>query len=529
MDVDTDVIVIGSGAGGLAAALPLAQAGESVLVVEQHNVPGGLCHSFRKKGHRFSPGIHYVGQIGEGGSMRKIYEGLGVADDLAFFEMNPDGYEHIQIGSQFIDIPSGKQATIERFKQRFPADAQGIEDYFSLVDKICRQLPIVSETRSFREFLAVPFRTREMGRYGLFSLKKTLDDRITHPLLKVFLSIQCGDHGLPPSRTPFALHAAVTGHYLDGAYYPKGGGRAIPRAFVRALKKHKGDILLSTSVEKIITEKNKQGRHAIGIQLGDGTELRAKKIISNASPQITYEQLVGREFLSKKLQKKLDKMTYTTAALTLYIATDLDLAGMNLDSGNYWYTPFTDVEAYYRQTQNPNIVHAEELPGIFVGITSLKDPDSFRNGHHTIEAVSFISYDIFRQWQHTTYGNRPDDYHRLKQKLTASMLKTIEHIIPGISGHLIYCDLSTPLTNDHYVKSTKGSCYGTEKTLGQFGPFSFKNRSEIKNLFLCGASTTAHGLSGATASGMGVASTLLSCRPSELLQNTGQTLKVRPS
>jgi len=524
--LDADVIVIGSGAGGLSAALPLAQAGMSVIVIEQHNVPGGLCHSFRKNGYRFSPGIHYVGQLGEGGSMREIYEGLGVADDLTFFEMNPDGYEHIQIGQQRIDIPSGKHATIERFKQRFPADAQGIEDYFSLVDKICRQLPIVPETRSFLEFLTVPFRTREMGRYGLFSLKRTLDARISDPLLKTFLSVQCGDHGLPPSKTPFALHAAVVGHYLEGGYYPKGGGRAIPKAFVRALRKNKGQILLSSSVEKILTEKNKTGRHAIGVRLADGTELRAKTIISNASPKITYEQLIGRQHLSQKLRRQLDSFTYTTAALVLYLATDLDLTKMNFDSGNYWYTPFNDVEEYYRRIQNPDVVNADECPGVFLGISSLKDPGSLRNGHHTIEAVNFISYDIFKQWQHTTYNNRPEEYYALKQKLTASMLKTIEHIIPGISEHLIYCDLSTPLTNEHYVRSTNGSCYGTEKTLRQLGPFSFKGRSEIKNLFLCGASTTAHGLSGATSSGMGVASTLLSCRPSELLKNTGQTLNV---
>ncbi len=526
--MDADVIVIGSGAGGLAAALPLAQAGESVIVIEQHNVPGGLCHSFRKKGYRFSPGVHYVGQLGDGGSMREIYEGLGVADDLVFFEMNPDGYEHIQVGQEFMDIPSGKQATIERFKQRFPADAKGIENYFSLVDKICGQLSIVPETRGLLELLTVPFRTREMGRYGLFSLKRTLDDRISDPLLKAFLSVQCGDHGLPPSRTPFALHAAVTGHYLEGGYYPEGGGRAIPRAFVRALRKNRGKILLSTPVEKILTERNKKGRYAIGVRLGNGEELRAKKIISNASPKITYEQLIGREFLSKKLLRQLDQFTYTTAALVLYIATDLDLARMNFDSGNYWYTPFHDPEVYYQRAQSPSVVDADECPGVFVGISSMKDPNSFRNGHHTIEAVSFISYEVFRQWQHTTYNNRPDDYHALKRKLTASMLKTIEHIIPGISDHLVYCDLSTPLTNDHYVKSTNGSCYGTEKTWRQFGPFSFKNRSEIKNLFLCGASTMAHGVSGATSSGIGVASGLLSCRPSELLKNTGQILKVIP-
>ena len=297
---DADVIVIGSGAGGLSAALPLAQAGKRVIVIEQHNVPGGLCHSFTENGCRFSPGIHYVGQIGDGGFMRGIYEGLGVANDLTFFEMNPDGYEHIRIGGDAFAVPSGKEATVERFQQRFPSQVRGIEGYFHLVERICSELPVVPETRSFLEFVTVPYRTRHMGRYGLYTLKKILDDRLSDPLLKAFLSVQCGDHGLPPQKTPFALHAAVVGHYLNGGYYPQGGGRAIPRAFVRALRKHHGQILLSTNVVRILTEASRKGRTAVGVQLADGRELRAHKIISNASPHITYNTLDARATMRRK-------------------------------------------------------------------------------------------------------------------------------------------------------------------------------------------------------------------------------------
>ncbi len=458
--------------------------------------------------------------------MRGVYEGLGVANDLTFYEMNPDGYEHIRIGGDAFDMPSGKEATVERFQQRFPSQARGIEDYFSLVERICSELPVVPETRSFLDFLTVPYRTRHMGRYGLYSLKRILDDRISDPLLKAFLSMQCGDHGLPPSKTPFALHAAVVGHYLNGGYYPKGGGRAIPRAFVRALRKHHAQLLLSTNVVKILTEASSKGRAAVGVQLADGQELRAHKIISNASPHITYDNLVGREHISSKLRKKLDSATYTTSAVVLYLATDLDLHAMALDSGNYWYAKSPDFEAYYSQSRSSTIAEVDEVPGVFLGVTSMKDPTSFRNGHHVIEAVNFISYDVFRCWRNTQVGERPEEYRALKRKLTAAMLKTIENIIPGISDHILYSDLSTPLSSEHYVQSTQGACYGTEKTLRQIGPFSFHNRSEIENLYLCGASTTAHGLSGSTSSGLGVASMLLSCRPSELLKDTGQKLNV---
>ena len=79
-----DTIVIGSGPGGLAAAVALARGGQKVLVLEQHSLPGGWSHSFTLEGHRFSPGVHYLGALHEGGGLRRLYEGLGVAGDVEF-------------------------------------------------------------------------------------------------------------------------------------------------------------------------------------------------------------------------------------------------------------------------------------------------------------------------------------------------------------------------------------------------------------------------------------------------------------
>ncbi len=121
VNLDYDSIVIGSGAGGLTAAVALAQAGKKVLVLEQHDRPGGWTHSFTKHGYRFSPGVHYIGSLEEGGGLRRIYDGLGVSPDLVFCELNPDGYDHVFIGERRVDFPRGRNNLVDRLKTAIPA------------------------------------------------------------------------------------------------------------------------------------------------------------------------------------------------------------------------------------------------------------------------------------------------------------------------------------------------------------------------------------------------------------------------
>ncbi len=510
-----DTIIIGSGAGGLAAAICLSRAGQKVLVLEKHTVPGGWCHSFYLNGHRFTPGVHYIGLLGEGESTSDLYKGLGIANDLVFFRMNPDAYEHCWIGDEKFDYPSNLEDLKNRLSKRFPKEKKNIAKYLTLVKNVSEQIYSLPYIKGFWQKLTTPYRTRHMGKYGLFSLKRVINWHIKDPLLKNILNIQCGDHGLQPKKAAFPLHCALMSHYFNGSYYPMGGGGALIKAKTNALKKHNGTIRTNTGVKKILTKEDGKVKKAIGVELENGEKLYATNIISNADPGITYLKLIGKENISNKLQKKLLKTKYSCTSLMLFLTVNLDVKKAGLDSGNIWLMPDKDADDFYDKLMTEDILKEDAFEGMFISCTTLKDPSSYNGKEHSLEVITYINYKAFEAFENENI-ERSKAYLDFKEKLTEKMIKGLEKAIPNIREHIIHQELGTPITNEYYVNSTRGNVYGTEKSLKHIGPFAYKPKSEIKNLYLCGASILSHGVAGAAHSGVETASIILDCEADSL-------------
>ena len=507
-----DSIIVGSGVGGLATAICLARAGQKVLVLEQHYVPGGWSHSFTLGGQRFSPGVHYVGLLDEGQSTSDLYRGLGIANDMVFFRMNPQAYEHCIIGDYKIDLPAGVKNLEEVLAKRFPKEKKNINEYLTLVQKVNYELQLMPKLKGWWQKLTVPFRTKNFGKFSLFPLKRVIGWHIKDPLLQTILNIQCGDHGLPPSRACFPVHTSVMGHYFDGGFYPMGGGGGIVKAMTNGVKRNGGEVRVKQAVDNIIIKNNK----AIGVKLKNNSIIYAKNIISNADPSITYLNLIGKEHLSKKLVKKLEKTKYSVTSLILFLTLDMDVTLHGIDSGNIWMLKDENIDQHFNDLMTEDITIGSDFPALFMSCTTIKDPASFNGRYHNFEVVTYVSYENIKEFKGVD-DYHCDEYKEFKKKIIEKLMNNVEKIIPGAKQNVIQAELGTPMTNEFYVNSTKGNVYGTEKTLNQVGPFSFKNKSEIENLFLCGASTLSHGVSGATHSGVAAAAIILGCHKDELL------------
>lgn len=520
---DVDVVVIGSGAGGLAAAVALARTGRSVLVLEQHYLPGGWCHSFSLEGYRFSPGVHYIGELGPDGAGRRLFEGLGLGADLTFYELNPDAFEHLIIGGERFDIPKGRERYEERLARRFPRERLGIHAYLETLVRLQRELvPFLGASR-LRDVGRAALQAPTMLRWGLATGRGLVDHHVKDPLLRAIFSAQAGDHGLPLSRVSAAVHAGVAAHYLDGGWYPRGGGHALPRAFLRALKRAGGSVRLRSEVSRILLE----GDRAVGVRLADGTEIRAGAVVSNADPAVTFGRLVGREHLPGRLVRKLDRTRWSLSAMSLFFAAEIDAEALGLDSGNLWYYASPHIDGIYEQAYDPRSLDLERLPGFFLTVTTLKDPSKRYGRRHTLEAFSLLTGDAFARWAGTRSGDRPPDYEALKQAVGDRMLRSIDEVVPGLASRVVFRAVGTPLSNVHYIAATNGSLYGTEKTRSQVGPFTYGARTPFRDLYLCGASTLSHGVMGAALSGLVAAKAVSHVSVEELLAKGGPPVVTR--
>lgn len=506
-----DIIVIGSGLGGMATAAILSKEGKKVLVLEKHYTCGGFTHMFTRKDYEWDVGIHYIGSVEKKErALRKLFDYVS-NEQLEWADMG-EVYDRIVFGDKEYDFVKGVDNFKAKLKEYFPdpKDQEAIDIYTETVYKAS------IAARKFYEEKALPgwlsffigsFMRRKYLKYASKTTLEVLSEITDNKELIGVLTGQYGDYGLTPSESSFAMHAMVAKHYFNGGYYPIGGSAKIAETIYPVIKEAGGEMYHNADVKEIIIKNGK----AIGVKMADDKCIYADKIISNAGIENTYKKLIPNSIaVQLGLNKQLEKVRPSAAHMSLYIGLKYTAEELNIPKANYWIYPDN-----YDHDENLKRFREDSsapFPVTYISFPGAKDPD-FTNrfpGRCTIEIIGFAPYEWFEKWEATRWKKRGEDYELLKEKMSQRMLKTLFKYEPQLEGKIDTYELSTPLSTKHFANYQKGEIYGIAHSPDRFELKFLRVQTPVKNLLLTGQDIVTAGIGAALLSGVLTASVVCS-------------------
>lgn len=504
-----DVIVIGSGIGGLSVAALLSKEGKKVLLLERHYAIGGYTHSFKRKDYEWDVGLHYVGQVHIDGTLlnkafRYISNGALKWDSL------DDTYDRVVFGNKIYEFVRGRENLKTKLKEYFPAeqDKQAIDKYFELLKKIEK-----IGVGYYVEKIIPPFFAKIIGHLLRRKVLK-YSDRTTLSVLRSLtnnteligvLTAQYGDYGLPPSKSSFYMHALLANHYMDGAGYPTGGSAGIARTVVPVIEESGGTVLYNAEVNEIIVENNK----AIGVKMTDGKVIRADLVISDTGIFNTFLHLLPANVqTAHRLEEKLGELKPAAAHMGLYIGINRSSESLNLPKCNYWIFP---PEYDHEKNQGNYKDLTDKIPVAFISFPSAKD-SAWREKHpnkSTVEVIIIVPYKWFSKWEKSDWKKRDADYEQMKQQVAEQMFELLYSVEPQLKGQIDYYEVSTPLSTRKFMNYSNGEIYGLAHTPERFRQEFLKPYTPVKNLFLTGQDVMIASIAGGLMGGILCASAIL--------------------
>lgn len=504
-----DTIIIGSGIGGLTCGGLLSKSGQRVLVLEQHYIAGGCTHAFVDKGFEFDTGIHYIGNI----EKRKKVLDLITSPKVEWDKMgNSDNnwlYDEIVIGKNHYFLKAGRREFLNEVKKYWPEEIENVErylDYVKIVSKkdIFFNLKIL-QWRKLATFLS-KYLSKSFFKHTQETALEVVQRFTKNKDLQAFLCGQFGDYGKCPSKESFFVHASVVNHYLNGAWYPRGGSAKLAENIIPTIEENGGAVLVRKAVDKIII---KNGR-AIGVKMVNGYEIFAKNIISAVGAPNTWKRLVPSEYVPRSILSKIDKLGLSCSFTYAFIGMEGEPDELELRSSNIWHWPHRDFDKMIKDFHND----PDNAPiPMFIGFPCAKDSTwkTRYPGKSTAVILTLSKYDEFEKWKTERPGNRSDEYKAKKKRYGDRILEEgLYHYYPKTKGKVTYCEVGSPLTFNHYIGSQRGECYGLDNSPIRYSHDDWLTpKTAINGLYMTGQDITTLGVTGAMMAGVLTAHSVL--------------------
>jgi len=466
-----DVIVIGSGIGGLTTAALLARYGKRVLVCESHTIAGGAAHSFSRRGFHFDSGPSFYCGIGatQTKSLNPLRQVLGVlGESLETVSYDPLGHYHFPEGT--FPVYSNAERYREVVAQITPQGASELERFEKRLLPLyeaMRGIPAIALRADWQMIPVLlgylPSLLKLLPHVGIIqgSVGDVMDREVRDSWVRRLIDLECfllsglKAHGTIAAEVAFMLGERSRA----GVEYPVGGSGAIVDALVRGLKRWGGQLRLGAHVEQILLESGK----VAGVRLQNGEIIKAPVIVSNATLWDTYNKLLRPEDLPATYRQK----SLETPAVDSFMHLHLGIRAEGLEHLTGHHVVVHDAQKDITEPGNT----------CMISIPSVWDSHLAPPGDHVVHAYTLEPYNNWR---------RDDGYEERKKERSQPLFRALERVIPDIRDRIVLELIGTPLTHSYYLRRYQGT-YGPAIAAGK-GTFP-GSHTPIPGLYRVGDST----------------------------------------
>ncbi len=498
-----DAIIIGSGIGGMAAAAALSKLGHKVLLLEQYQTLGGLTHSFSMEGFTWDAGIHYLNCVAPEDRERHMLDWL--SDTPIEFTSMGSIYDNLHIGDAApLSLSRPYEAQERDLKDRFPGEARAIEAWIAALKEGRQASFTATSTRAMPEIIGSAMKWWHSHAIDLWCKRTTqevIDEITDNPDLAAAFAAQWFDHGGRPSKASFAMHALITGSYLEsGAWYPSGGGASFAEHILPTITKAGGEARADTRVETLVID---NGR-AVGVRTAEGEEIRAKFVISNIGARETVNSLLPEGSGHQDWIEEINALPHSVAHFSLFMGFEGDIEGAGATRSNHWIYPGGKVDVVWTDApDNPP-------QGMFVSFASLKDSahDPGPSRKYAGEIVAWTDWSVVERWARLEPSARGEDYREFKEKVEDILFAQFETYFPDLAKLVVFRNLSTPLSTEAITGHHHGGFYGIDVTPKRVLSDALQAKTPVPGLILSGQDVLTPGIPGALWGGIFAAASI---------------------
>lgn len=470
-----DVVIIGSGLGGLQCAYILSQEGYNVCVLEKNKQIGGSLQTFRRDNAVFDTGMHYIGSMDEGQVLNRFFRYFRLTGKLNLRRMDENGYEIIQFGDKEYRYAMGYDRFSDTLLQSFPDEKEALLKYTDKMKEISNSVDLYN----MREFSDQQTRYLDYLSIGIDGFLSSITTNKT--LKRVLLGISPLYAGVK-ERTPMYIPLIIHSSYIGSAYRFVDGGSQISELLESYITETGGTIIRKAEV----TGFNFDAGSLKSVEINHSEKIEGKYFISNIHPKAMLK-IASHAPFRPAFKKRILAIEDTFGIFTLYLAMKENT--FEYLNNNYYVFKTGNVWAGATYT-------TESWPkGYMMHITPKSGNEKYTDA---IIVNTYMNWKDVAPWEDTTVERRGDKYKEFKIQKAEKLLDMLEKDFPGIRSKTKAYYTSTPLTYRDYIGTHKGSIYGLLKDFNNPLRTILLPRTSVNNLFLTGQNINLHGVIGVT-------------------------------